>query len=79
MFQLSAAEPVDSSGRLAALVPVAQNVGLAIGPLAGASVLTWGVSLPDMLAVNAAFVVLSLLLYVVVAAMGHQRLKVTPA
>lgn len=79
VFQLSAAEPVDSSGRLAALVPVAQNVGLAIGPLAGASVLTWGVSLPDMLAVNAAFVVLSLLLYVVVAAMGHQRLKVTPA
>ena len=60
VFQQTAVTLIDDSGRLVALVPAAQGIGLAVGPLAGATLLGVGLSLPAALACSAAFLVLSL-------------------
>lgn len=73
VFQQSESRLLDSTGRMTTLVPVAQNAGLAIGPFAGATILGWGLTLPDTLALSAVFVLASLALYVWVGAATPRR------
>lgn len=65
VFQQSEARLFDSTGRMTTLVPVAQGLGLAVGPFIGATILAWGFALPGMVALSGSFVVVSLALYAV--------------
>jgi len=60
IFQLGTLSAVDPTGRAAALVPAAQGVALALGPAAGAFMLSFGRGYPSVLAmagVSAGFAV----------------------
>ncbi|MDO7835446.1 hypothetical protein Q4610_10360 [Sphingobium sp. HBC34] len=62
VFQLSGASELDATGRLAAMVPAAQNVGVFLGPIAGASILMHGSTVAVMLSILFAPLMVGLLI-----------------
>jgi len=72
IFQLGTLSAVDPSGRSAALVPAAQGAALALGPAAGAFVLSLGKGYPTVLAIAGVSATLAAACYWVVHVL-HQR------
>ncbi len=66
IYQFATATKLDHTGRLAGLVPAAQNVGATIGPAAGVAILNHGYDVAGMLAWLSLFLVLGLLMSIVV-------------
>jgi predicted MFS family arabinose efflux permease len=66
VFQLGIANCLDRTGRLATLVPAAQGIGQSVGPLAGATMLGWGIGLGRVVELSTIFIFVSLAIQVVV-------------
>ena len=71
VLQMSTLSMFDVTGRFAALVPAAQGIGQSAGPFVAGSVLGWHQDYPQVLALNAAFVVAAVVLYALV----YRRLR----
>lgn len=70
VFQQTSLGSADASGRAAALIPAAQGLGQAIGPLGGAALLSLGYSLQNMLV----WFVLPLCISLLLCTWAHRRL-----